>query len=64
MNIIHHNKSVTVDEMAVVILDFLDIKSGTVVGVIAIKGEVAEVVSYHGFGPSSFVPLSYLVWVP
>jgi len=33
MNIIHHNKSVTVDEMAVVILDFLDIKSGTVVPV-------------------------------
>jgi hypothetical protein len=64
MNIIHHNQPVQSGERAVLIRDFAGIKSGTVLGIVDIKGEVAETVAVHGFGESTPIPLAWLVWVP
>jgi hypothetical protein len=64
MNIIHNNKPVESGERAVLIRDFAGINAGTVLGIVDIKGEVAETVAIHGFGESTPIPLAWLVWVP
>lgn len=63
MFIKHSNKPVAAGEMAVVIHSVGKVKAGTIVQVIRIKGEVAEVSKAFDVH-NHFIPLCWMVWVP